>query len=220
MPDGVWVIAGTATEVGKTWVAARLAEELTRRGHAVACRKPVQSFEPGQGPTDAEVLAEASGEEVDQVCSPDRSYERPIAPPMAAEALGRDLIAISDLVDEMSLPEKGIALIEGVGGPRSPLAHDGDTVLLAWLLRSPIVLVARSGLGTINDIRLARDAFAPLPVAVFLNRFDEKNELHRANLTWLKERVGAVVFTTIDEVIAAMTQDPTEVNDSQPMEAT
>jgi dethiobiotin synthetase len=216
VPDAIWVVAGTATEVGKTWVAARLAEGLKHRGHTVACRKPVQSFEPGGGPTDADVLAAASGEEVDEVCPPNRSYEKALAPPMAAEALGRDLIALSELVDELSLPEHGIVLIEGVGGPRSPLAHDGDTVLLAWLLRSPVVLVAHPGLGTINDIRLARDAFAPLPVAAFLNRFDEKDDLHRANRTWLQDRVGAAVFTTIDDLLDAMTQGS---NDDMPVEA-
>jgi dethiobiotin synthetase len=121
---------------------------------------------------------------------------------MAAEALGRDRIELEHLLDELDLPEHGVALIEGVGGPRSPLSHDGDTVLLAWLLRAPVILVASAGLGTINDIRLAKDAFAPLPVASFLNRFDEKDPLHIANRDWLRDRVGATVCTSIEELAA------------------
>ena len=42
------VVTGTATEVGKTWVAARLAGVAPRRRvETCRARKPVQSFEPG-----------------------------------------------------------------------------------------------------------------------------------------------------------------------------
>jgi dethiobiotin synthetase len=208
LPDSVWVVAGTATEIGKTWVAAALAETLKERGFDVACRKPVQSFDPDDGATDADVLAAATGADPVTVCPTHRRYELAIAPPMAADTLGRDRIELEHLFAELALPETGIAFIEGVGGPRSPLAHDGDTVLLAWLLRAPVILVASSGLGVINDVRLARDAFAPLPVATFMNRFDEADSLHRANRDWLRDHVGATVCTTIDELAELITHVP------------
>ncbi|MBV8560261.1 MAG: AAA family ATPase, partial [Acidimicrobiia bacterium] len=56
-PERLVLVAGTGTEVGKTWVAARLAEALRARGTRVAARKPAQSFAPDEGPTDAEALA-------------------------------------------------------------------------------------------------------------------------------------------------------------------
>jgi dethiobiotin synthetase len=214
LPDSTWVVAGTATEIGKTWCAARLAETLRDKGFSVACRKPVQSFDPADDMTDAEVLAAASGEDPTTVCLEHRRYALAMAPPMAADALGLPPIELEDLLAELALPETGIALIEGVGGPRSPLAHDGDTVLLAWLLRAPVILVAGAGLGTINDVVLAREAFAPLPVATFLNRFDENDDLHRANRDWLSNRVGANIFTTIAE-LAGLTTDVSD-NPAQP----
>ena len=207
----MWIVAGTATEVGKTWCVARLAETLRDRDVTVACRKPVQSFDPADEFTDADLLAHASGEDPLAVCPEHRRYELAMAPPMAADALRRPTIELEDLLEELDLPDTGIAFIEGVGGPRSPLAHDGDTVLLAWLLRAPVILVAPSGLGAINDVRLARDAFAPLPVAPCLNRFDDEEPLHRANRDWLRDRVGAIVCTTIDELVALVSSiDSTE----------
>ncbi len=38
-PDLLVAVAGTGTEVGKTWVACRLAAELRARGLAVAARE-------------------------------------------------------------------------------------------------------------------------------------------------------------------------------------
>jgi len=188
----------------------------------VACRKPVQSFDPADDATDADELAAATGEDPFTICPEHRRYELALAPPMAAEELGRDKIELEELIAELGLPDTGGALIEGVGGPRSPLAHDGDTVLLAWLLRAPVILVATSGLGVLNDVRLARDAFAPLPVATFMNRFDEGDSLHRSNRDWLRDRVGAAVCTTIDELAELITHVPDgseSNNDNEPVEA-
>ena len=57
------VVAGTGTEVGKTWAGARLASTLRDRGLSVQARKPAQSFEPDdplEG-TDAAQLGAATG---------------------------------------------------------------------------------------------------------------------------------------------------------------
>ena len=83
------LVTGTATEVGKTWFGSRVAAALRSGGRIVAARKPAQSFEPGTGPTDAEVLAAATGEPATTVCPAHRWYEVPMAPPMAASVLGR-----------------------------------------------------------------------------------------------------------------------------------
>ncbi|HSP04712.1 MAG TPA: AAA family ATPase, partial [Acidimicrobiales bacterium] len=82
-------VCGTATEVGKTWASARLIEVLVGDGRTVAARKPLQSFDPDDdAPTDAEVLAAATGETPHDVCPEPGWYPVPMAPPMAAAALG------------------------------------------------------------------------------------------------------------------------------------
>ncbi len=188
-PETLVVVTGTATEIGKTWAGAALLGGLRARGLTVAARKPAQSFAPDEAhPRDADVLAAATGEAPDVVCPPHRSYPVAMAPPMAAAALGLDGFTIADLAAETQWPTGiDVGLVEGAGGPRSPLADDGDTVDLARALRpATVLLVADAGLGTINAVRLS---VAPLhdlaPVVVFLNRYLEGDDLHRRNRDWL-----------------------------------
>lgn len=197
-PDRVVLVLGTGTEVGKTWVTARLIEQLRQDGRRVAVRKPVQSFVPGER-TDAEVLADASGEHPEEVCPPHRWYGLAMAPPMAVEVLGSAAFTISDLIGELIWPEGvEVGFIEGVGGVRSPMAAHGDAVALADALRPDIVLlVANAGLGVLNLVRLSTGVVDHPVVLVHLNRFDPADDLHRRNLEWLT-RDGLLVETSVD----------------------
>ncbi len=198
-PAVVVLVTGTGTDVGKTWVGARLLEAWRAAGLSVAARKPAQSFAPDSGPTDAEVLGAASGEDATTVCPPARWYPVPLAPPMAAEALGRPAPTVADLVGELAWPARAVdvGLVETAGGVRSPQADDGDVIdLAAAIAPDHLVLIADAGLGTINMVRLAMAALddilgdkrhRPAPVVV-LNRFDPASDLHRRNLAWLRDR--------------------------------
>ena len=192
---------GTATDVGKTYVGAAALTELRRRGLSVAARKPVQSFDPtDRGPKDADVLAAATGEHPDDVCPPGRSFGVAMAPPMAADVLGRDCPTIDELVVGMKWPDARpeIAWVEGVGGPRSPIASDGDGVdFCRELAPDVVVIVADAGLGTINAVVLSAGPYAALghdPIVV-LNRYDDGDDLHRRNRAWLADRWGFTVTT-------------------------
>ena len=198
------LVTGTGTGVGKTWVGAHLLAALQNSGHAVAARKPVQSYDPGAENTDADVLARATGELPEAVCPRHRWYEVPMAPPIAAELLDRPAFSVEDLVDELTWPV-GVryGLVEGVGGPRSPIASTGDTVALAEALKpDTVVLVARTELGTINAVLLAASVLHD-PI-VFLNRFREENPLHAGNAQWLRERTELDVVTVIDALVSRL----------------
>ncbi len=205
-PERLVVVAGTGTEVGKTWVACRLARALRSRGLVVAARKPAQSFDAGDdaADTDAGLLAHATGDHPAIVCPRHRWYPVPMAPPMAAEALGRPAFTVADLVDELAwAPGVGVGLVESAGGVRSPLAVDGDTVDLAAAVRPErVVLVADAGLGTINGVRLAAAALAPWPVTVVLNRFDPDDDLHLRNADWLAGRDGYDIVVDPADLVA------------------
>jgi dethiobiotin synthetase len=199
------VIAGTGTEIGKTWVAVRLLQRARTLGLRVAARKPAQSYAQGEGPTDAELLAAASGEDPHVVCPAHRWYPIPMAPPMAADALGLAPIKLEQLVAESAWPlTVELALIETAGGLCSPIAHDGDNLaLIERLAPTRVVLVADAGLGTLNAVRLCLRALAPRPTTVFLNRFDASNELYVRNREWLvKEAV--TVETDVPSLIEAV----------------
>jgi dethiobiotin synthetase len=191
-PARLAFVSGTGTEVGKTWIAAAVLRELRSSGVRVAARKPAQSFDPGARLTDADVLAAATGETPHDVCVPHRWYGRALAPPMAADVLGKPPFTVADLVAELRWPDGiDVALVEGAGGPRSPLAADGDNVALARAIAvDTVLLVADAELGTINAVRMSVDDFAGLRVIVALNRYDDQQPLHRANRDWLARRDG------------------------------
>lgn len=198
-------VCGTATEVGKTYVSARLAEALLASGRTVAARKPLQSFDPAdQAPTDAEVLGAATGEDPHEVCPAAGWLPVPMAPPMAADALGRPCPTLAEVASGIRWPRESleIGLVETVGGVRSPLAEDGDSRDLVRALGVDIVmLVADAGLGTIDAVRSAVGQLAPLPVITVLNRFDETSDLHGRNLRWLVERDGIEAVTAVADLV-------------------
>ncbi len=186
------LMTGTTTEVGKTWWGRATLDILRTRGVAVAARKPAQSYEPDElGSTDAELLGRASRESAEIVCPAHRWYPVPMAPPMAAAALGLPAFTIGELVSEMApAGPDSVRLVEGAGGPRSPLADDGDTVSLGRALDADVVvLVAPAGLGTINAVRLSAAPFRTdhpdARLVVALNHYDADDDLHRRNHGWL-----------------------------------
>src|SRR4051794_4744542 len=205
------VITGTGTGIGKTWVTAELATALKQRGIAVVARKPVQSFDPDDdAPTDAEVLGNATVEDPHVVCLLHRWLPRAMAPPIAAAVLESDPFTVADLVAEVTsnLPLGAIVLVESVGGVRSPVALDGDTVSLVTELRPALtVLVADAELGTINLVRLSHDVLLAHRVVVYLNRYDTENEMHVRNHDWLTTHLGLEVVAdpeALEEVVAAL----------------
>ena len=203
-PERLVAVAGTGTEVGKTWVTAAVARTLRERGVVVRARKPAQSFEPDDpvDGRDAAVLAAATGESPDDVCPPHRSYEVAMAPPMASDVLGRGRIGLTALLDELRWPSDrtDVGFVETAGGLRSPIAHDADNAHLVRRLDPDLVLlVAPAGLGVINIVRLSVGALHPaLDVIVVLNRYEAEDDTHRRSMEWLVENDGLDVATSID----------------------
>jgi dethiobiotin synthetase len=210
------VVTGTGTDIGKTWFTAATIDALRADGQpAIAC-KPVQSFAPGdEGSTDADVLGRASGDDPFAVCPAHRWLPMPVAPPMAAAALGLPSFTIAALAGEVRArsavsDDDTIVFVEGAGGARSPLADDGDTVALAHALAADrVVIVADAGLGTINAVRLTVAALSSWTPVVALNRYDDDNPLHRDNRGWLADRDGYCVVTSSGELGRELTADVT-----------
>ena len=211
-PQQLVVCVGTATEIGKTWFGAQTLRTIRAAGRTVAARKPVQSFDPlDPHPTDAQVLADATGEAATTVCPAHRSLGVAVAPPMATDLLDLAPLAVTELVEEVvsSWPaEVDVGWVETVGGVRAPIAEDADSRDIARLLDPElVVLVADSDLGTLNAIRLSIESLSDLaaPVVVALNRFDATNDLHCRNRAWLVDRDGLEVVTTFTELAARIT---------------
>ena len=213
-PKRVVVVAGTGTEVGKTFVGAAIAHEVMTQRRTVAARKPAQSFAPDDASTDASVLGAATSEDAEAICPPHRWYPIPMAPPMAAAALGRDPFTTEDLAREVdaSWPDNDtpldLGLVETAGGAWSPQASDGCHVghFADALAADGVLLVADAGLGVINAVRGAIAAFGNArPVIVMLNRYNENDGLHAANRDWLMHEDHFTVVVDVGEAATALT---------------
>jgi dethiobiotin synthetase/malonyl-CoA O-methyltransferase len=135
-------VTGTDTNVGKTWVSAWLTKSW-----GAAYWKPVQSGTV-EG-WDADLVKRVAP---DAPIFPSRhAFPDPLSPDQAAARAGVRI----DL-DDFALPaHDGPLVVEGAGGLLVPL---DDLTLMADLMERlglPLVLVARSGLGTINHSLLS-----------------------------------------------------------------
>jgi dethiobiotin synthetase len=151
-------VAGTGTDVGKTYVTAALLRALIGAGRAVDALKPLVSGfdEAAPAGSDPAVLLAALGrpvtaEALDRI-SPWR-YAAPLAPNQAAALEGRRIDAEAVIaICKAGIAAGGEALtfVESAGGIMSPL-DDALTMLdLAQALPAPVLLVAGSYLGTIS----------------------------------------------------------------------
>lgn len=169
-------IAGTGTDVGKTYVSAAIIRALREANVAVDALKPVVSgFDPdAPAHSDPAVLLEALGQPFAAAAlermSPWR-YRAPLSPPLAAAQEGARLDggAVIALCQERAAATATDAwlVVESAGGVMSPL-DDGRTMLdLAAALQAPVLLVAGSYLGTLSHTLTAAAvlAGAELPLA-------------------------------------------------------
>ena len=212
-PRRVVVVAGTGTEVGKTYVGAAIARDITAQRRTISARKPAQSFDPDDETTDARVLGAATSEDPEIVCPPHRWYPIPMAPPMAAAALGLDPFTTADLANEVRASWDNdeavadIGLVETAGGSWSPQASDGLHVghFADVMEADAVLLVAHAGLGVINAVRGAIAAFGTdRPVVVVLNHYEESNALHVANRDWLRHEDHLQVVVDAAEAASAL----------------
>jgi dethiobiotin synthetase len=175
-------------------VAAALCAALAGRGERVAAFKPVVTGldEPADPvwPRDHELLAQMTGQAPEEV-APYR-FGPPVSPHYAAELAGAS-IEPSELLAAARLHELLVA--EGVGGLMVPLTPGYLVRDLAVDLGLPLVVAARTGLGTINHTLLTLDAAraAGLKVAgVVMTPWPEDPEpIERSNRDTV-ERLGGV----------------------------
>ncbi|MBM5825604.1 MAG: dethiobiotin synthase [Cyanobacteria bacterium M_surface_10_m2_119] len=141
------VVCGTDTDVGKTLVSAWLVQGL-----GAHYWKPVQSGLEGGG--DRQTVQRLLDLPPDRLLPEAYRLSEPLSPHWAAE---RDGVTIA--LEHLALPAiEGPLVVETAGGLLVPLRRDWLQIqqLQRWGL--PVLLVARSGLGTLNHTLLSLEA--------------------------------------------------------------
>jgi dethiobiotin synthetase len=151
-------VTGTDTGAGKSVVAAAICAALAARGEPVAAFKPAVTGldePPGEWPYDHVLLARAAGgRQAPEEVAPYR-FGPPVSPHYAAELAGE---AIEPARILAAARRHELLVCEGVGGLMVPITPGYLVRDLAVDLGVPVVVAARTGLGTINHTLLTIEA--------------------------------------------------------------
>lgn len=152
------LIAGTDTEVGKTFVTTGLAAywQTYHQQQSLAIIKLLQT-----GIGDQEHYQHLFGNTDMEIVTPVR-FKTPVAPPIAAEQENRPIPLETVWQALSSLQQrKDLVLVEGIGGLGSPVTWELTVADLAGEWRLPTVLVVPVKLGaiaqTVANVALARE---------------------------------------------------------------
>ena len=167
-----FIISGTDTDIGKTVVAAMLTLAL-----GGTYWKPIQSGI--EGGVDTKAVQKMTGLPAERFLPESYVLSEPLSPHRSAEI---DDVTID--VDSLLLPQiEEPIIIEGAGGLMVPLTRENLLINLfkRWneAMRVPVILVARTGLGTINHTLLSLEALwsrqIPIQGIIFVGDENEDN---------------------------------------------
>lgn len=234
-------VTGTDTEVGKTVVTCAIAAALRRQRPrwalgvckplATGCRRERE----GLVNADAEALAHFADCRLPLATINPIRFAAPLAPAAAAERAGQvvDWAALAQSVAELERASDAL-LIEGVGGllvPVDPCRPRMTVLDVAAALGAPVVVVARSGLGTLNHtamtVRLL-EASGCRVAGIVMNGYEPDEAGAEANgadpsmagnRQWLERLTGARVLAVVPRVDAAAAEVSAARLDGQIVEA-
>ena len=160
-------LTGTDTDVGKTVIASWLCMHANydywkpiQTGSIVSSdTKFVNKFLPNKTHKEAYI------------------YQYPQSPHLAAK-LENEVINI----EQIMLPNSGKLIIEGAGGVLVPLNQDQKMIDLIKLFKTPVIIVARSSLGTINHTLLTIEMLRSrnIPIIGVITNGEENIENNKA----------------------------------------
>ncbi len=162
MRKGIF-ITGTDTEVGKTFIGAAIAHGLRKKNIDCGVMKPIQSGATKRNgrliSQDAEFLIKASNVKDEISLVNPYCLDAPLAPSVAAR-LERKTISAGRVINAFNIlsSRHQFMIVEGAGGLLVPISNGYLMKDLILDLNLPILIVSRSGLGTINHTLLTIEA--------------------------------------------------------------
>ncbi len=161
-----FIITGTDTDVGKTVFAAMLVQAL-----GANYWKPLQSGIAGG--VDTKTVQNLTGLPDERFLPEQYIFSEALSPHRAAEIDGMEVD-----INALTLPQSERPLIiEGAGGLMVPLSRKNLQINLFKKWNIPVILCARSGLGTLNHTLLSLEALWARKIPIYGIAFiGEENE--------------------------------------------
>jgi len=197
-------ITGTDTGVGKTLISGAIARALRDQNIDCGVMKPIESGclpgKKGLMPSDGHYLQKAAkAQDPIDLIVPCR-FQAPLAPYAAVLQGGAPVSwALIDNAYKQLRQDHAVLLIEGAGGLMVPISPDQTMADLIHRLKLPVLLVARSELGTLNHSLLSLEygkACGLSFLGIVLNQGACKRDPSEAsNTRILREKSGLPVMT-------------------------
>ena len=191
MSKGLFV-TGTGTDIGKTYVTGLIVKKFRSGGINAGYYKPALSgaeFVDGElVPGDCKHVADTAGLQITPQKLASYIFKTEVSPHLAAQIEGRPIepnVIFNDF--EKFICRYEYITVEGCGGIICPLRLDGIVIMqtdIIRLLNLDVIIVAESGLGSINGTALIVHYAESQGIAVrgiILNNYDANNFLHRDN---------------------------------------
>ncbi len=162
-------VTGTDTGIGKTVVSTMLMSALD-----ATYWKPIQAGLEEE--TDTEFVQRVSGAKSENIIAERYRLVTPMSPHAAA-----DIDGVSISLNDFELPSFTTEhlIVEGAGGLLVPINQKETVLDVIQQLDIPVLLVARSGLGTLNHTLLSLEALRNRGTSVFAVVLN--GELHPSN---------------------------------------
>lgn len=159
LPTQGYFITGSDTDVGKTWIACQIIQQLNSKHDSVKVRKPVESgcetIDGEYFPADGDALYQANHQTESLALITPYRFQAALAPDRAAR-MENHILTLEQLhqacLNQITVDD--ILLVEGAGGFYSPICENGLNADLARELSLKVIIVCEDRLGAINQALL------------------------------------------------------------------
>lgn len=204
-------IAGTGTDVGKTFVTGLIMKKLSEVSRNISYFKAAMSgnLRDKKGsliPGDAVSVKNISGilQTTDEMCP--YVYENAVSPHLASQIEGNavEMNNVKKFFYDLSC-KYDYMTVEGSGGIICPLRFDSQKIMLEDVVKElslSCILVADAGLGTINSVVLTVEYMRSkeIPVkGIIFNRVCKGNLMHEDNIKMCKYITGLDVIDCVED---------------------
>lgn len=200
-------LAGTDTEIGKTYVAALIIKKLVKEGRNPCYYKAALSgtaYDDIMIASEVKYVCETAGLREDPKAMVSFSYRAPVSTHLAARLEDNPFNINKVLADYKALADQHDFIVaEGSGGVVTPMSDAGEIILLVDVIKAlelPVVIVAKAGMGTINHTVLSVGYVQSKGIAVkgiVLNHFDAHDAIHQDNLAMIERLTGVKVIACV-----------------------
>ena len=195
-------ITATGTDIGKTYISALIVKKMREEGLNCGYYKPILSGAVNGIPGDCKYVTETAGLNCNPMDCLTYCFEEAVSPHLAAK---RQNIVISKekiLEDFKSKQQEyDYLLIEGAGGITCPINIENKYLMndLIKDMGTDIVIVADSGLGTINSVLLTVEYAQKRNLnirGIILNNYKD-NFMYEDNVISIEKLTGLNILTTV-----------------------